>query len=546
MTEVYTPLTAIPEATQGEPGLSSFMPFNAQVRDPIYGYIDYVKGFEGEVVDSWVLQRLRYIYQLQAAHLIYPGATHTRFSHSLGVMHSSFKYISFLIRSVAASSISSEYRGDIVKHQRELIYASRLLGLLHDIGHGPFSHAFDRYIYKSRSLLGYRVGNHEVVGYLLYKSVLRDIIEKAALRERDILQVDPEVLLHLLDEGMKPPQGMRDFTDLYSRGVLGESDFYDPLKSHGLENIVRLVVRDFIYTSDIMDYLRRDSYFTGVPVGEINDDWIMRNSYIVEKDNALIPAVSSKALDEVARLFDARKIMYKNVYLHPVNLAFVETIGYLLGCVKSEIISVIEKVIEEGDMLAYLALTDHYVYSLFKKLLVNNAEGVECENRDLAKSALESIFVKRKPMWKMVKRINVDLRRAGHLYGRFGEELQKRVEKEVASEVSRLLQGRGIGIDDVKIIFDKIDVYPSAGAEVLKNIEVVELRDGRVIDMVSKSLEEFARESGLIPEALITLYINRSKYQGLSSDELRKISDVFSRIIDDAIKGGLREAPETS
>ncbi|MEM2645359.1 MAG: hypothetical protein QXP03_04720, partial [Desulfurococcaceae archaeon] len=93
--------------------------FNGQVRDPIYGYIDYIKELEGVIMDSWVLQRLRYIYQLQAAHFVYPGATHTRFSHSLGVMYSSYKYITFLLRSVYASIISSKAVEELRKKYKE-------------------------------------------------------------------------------------------------------------------------------------------------------------------------------------------------------------------------------------------------------------------------------------------------------------------------------------------------------------------------------------------------------------------------------------------
>jgi len=102
------------------------------------------------------------------------------------------------------------------------------------------------------------------------------------------------------------------------RGYWEKNEFYDG-RSGGLDRVVRMIVRDYIYTSDIMDYLKRDSYYTGVPVGEINDDWIMRNSYIVGDDTGPTLGVSSKALDEVARLFDARKLMYKYVYLHPVK-----------------------------------------------------------------------------------------------------------------------------------------------------------------------------------------------------------------------------------
>ncbi|MCY0868271.1 MAG: HD domain-containing protein [Desulfurococcus sp.] len=525
---------------------AGFIPFNAQVRDPVYGYIDYVKGFEDVVMDSWVLQRLRYIYQLQAAHLIYPGATHTRFSHSLGVLFSSYKYMSYLVRSAGISNIPDDRRRELIAHQRELIHASRLLGLLHDIGHGPFSHAFDKYVYRSSGFLGFRVGNHEIIGYLLYRMVLRDLIEKTLSREKENLHVDPELLLYLLDEGMKPPQGMREYTDLHGKGLLGAGDFYDPLGAHGLENIVRLVVRDYVYTSDIMDYLRRDSYYTGVPVGEINDEWIIRNSYVIEKSNRLVPAVARKALDEIARLFDARKIMYKNVYLHQVNQAFIETIGFLLQCIRDEVSRLLSSFLEEGKPFTYLVLTDQYIYSLFKRMLVDDLKGAVCEDKELARSALESLFVRRKPLWKTLKRITVNLREARHLYGRYGEILQKRIEEEVYTEVSNALHGRDIEPGDVRVVFDKIDIYPSAGAEILSTIEVVELKDGRIVELTSMSLEEFAKEAGLIPEALITVYLNRAKYRELTGEELVKVSERISSIIHDAVRGHRREAPETS
>jgi len=356
--------------TSAKPGLPPeeyyvFMPFNGQVRDPIYGYIDYVKELEGPVMDSWVLQRLRYIYQLQTAHFVYPGATHTRFSHSLGVMDSSSRYISFIIRaSMSSTTLTEEIRKAIFSKQRELIFATRLLGLLHDIGHGPLSHAFDKYILSKRDFLNFVIGNHEVLGYILYRDYLKNLIEDKLLENQSSLRLDPDFTIELLDKGMMPPRGMIKYTDIVSRGVMSSDEFYDPEKYSGLELVVRLVVRDYIYTSDIMDYLKRDSYFTGVPIGQVNDEWIMRNSYIIEKNSKPTIAVTAKTLDEIARLLDARKMMYKYVYLHPVNVAFIETIGKLLPCIKSKITSILERFLEGHDMMVnYLALTDSALYS---------------------------------------------------------------------------------------------------------------------------------------------------------------------------------------
>jgi len=531
-----------------EPVIYVFTPFNAQVRDPIYGYIDYVKELEGSVMDSWVLQRLRYIYQLQAAHFVYPGATHTRFSHALGVMHSSYRYISFVIRTAAITgSLSEEARKTAIEKQRELIFATRLLGLLHDIGHGPFSHAFDKYVLSKKEFLNYVVGNHEVLSYILYRDYLRDLIESKLLENRNSLRVDPDFTLELLDRGMMPPRGMQKYTDLVSRGVLSAEEFYDPEKYCGLELVARLVVRDYIYTSDIMDYLKRDSYFTGVPIGQINDEWIMRNSYIVEKDSKSLIAVTSKTLDEIARLLDARKMMYKYVYLHPVNVAFIETIGKLLPCVKSRITSILERVLEGREKLVnYLVLTDSALYSELQRLLVEGSSSYECEDKTLAKMALESLFYQRKPLWKLVKRFTYSLDEARVLFSSIGPQVQDIVKSRIRSEVASTLSSKGVSEQDIEVYIDKIEVYPSAGSEVVNALEVIEVKDGKIIHEKSLSFEEFAKEYGLIPEALISVYINRDRYKKLDESSLNKVIEISGSIIESSIKIKKREAPETS
>jgi len=549
LAETYIPIYGydIGGGLEMESSPSPFIPFNGQIRDVLYGYIDFVKGFEDKVIDSWAMQRLRYIYQLQAAHFIYPNATHTRFAHSIGVMHSSFKYITHLLRTSYHLPEECTYRKDIIGHQKEIIFAARLLGLMHDLGHGPFSHAFDKYVYKTREFLGYSVGNHEVVGYLLYRDFLRERIYEQALDSSKTLGLDPEVLISLLDEGMKPPRGMKDFTDLVNRSLLSDKDFYNP-SSNDLSSMVRLVVRDYAYTSDIMDYLKRDSFFTGVPVGEINDDWIIRNTFLVEKNNMIIPGVTRKSLDEIARLFDARKIMYKNVYLHPVNVAFIEMIGYLLQCLKSRLVEIIEEILQKPDSLSkYFLLTDHSLYSMLANLIYEDVSTYECVDKELARKALQSLFIERKPVWKMIGRFNYNLKYAKHLFSeRFGETYQKMLKEKISEEISSVLKDRNVNSSDILTIIDKVEIYPSSGSEVLDKIHVVEIRGSKVIDVEDLTYEEFAQQHGLIPEVLFTIYVNREKYKDLSSSDLKKAQESAEEVIKEALYGGGREAPETS
>jgi HD superfamily phosphohydrolase len=541
LTSTPTPQVGPSESVEPSPILL----FTGQVRDPIYGYVDYIKELEGVVMDSWVLQRLRYIFQLQAAHFVYPGATHTRFSHSVGVMFSSYKYMSFLLRSTLSARIEGEVAREARSRQRELIIATRLLGLLHDIGHGPFSHAFDRYVYKTKRFLDFKVGNHEVVTYILYRDYLKGVIERLALESRKSLGVDPEYLLEVVDAGIKPPRGMIEHTDLVVKGVLSKSEFYEDVE--GPQRVVRLVVRDYIYTSDIMDYLKRDSFYTGVPVGQINDDWIVRNSFIVYRGGKPTIAVASKALDEVARLFDARMIMYKYVYLHPVNVAFVETIGRLLECIKSAIVSRLEKVFTPGGRVEeYASLTDFSIYSKLQELLLKSPSEYECEDKSFARAALESLFYNRKPVWKLIKRFTYSLEEAKVFYGGIGPEAQRAVIEKVKREIASRYSSKNISEDDVEIIFDKIDVFPTASEELVKGIEVVDVKAGEIIDQRFLTYEEFAKEYGLRSEALISLYINREKYKNLTGKDLENIVDTTRNIIESTFKYRRREAPETS
>ncbi|MEM4481678.1 MAG: HD domain-containing protein [Desulfurococcaceae archaeon] len=525
---------------------ASIISFSGQVRDPIYGYIDYLKGLEDLVMDSWPLQRLRYIYQLQAGHFVYPGATHTRFSHSLGVMYSSYKYISFLLRSLQASNLPEEVIGQARRNYREITLATRLLGLLHDIGHGPLSHAFDKHVYRTRWFLGYRIGNHEVMGYLIYRDYIRNLIRGITTANKKYLNIDVDCLLELLDAGMKPPLGMKGYSDLTERGVIKEGEFYWSGGS-GLEHIIRMVVRDYIYTSDIMDYLKRDSYFTGVPIGQINDDWIIRNSFIFEKDGRLTIAVASKALDEVSRLFDARRLMYKFIYLHPVNVAFIETLGYLLRCIKSYVVNALDGVFgQAGDYEKYINLTDYSFYTKLQELLFASAQSYECEDYLFANTALKSIFYRRKPVWKLLKRFTYDLDDVKVLFCEIGEHVQELIKRRVKSEVSAIFSNKGISDVDINVTIDRVEAYPTAGAEIVNKIEIVDIKEGRVVYENTMTFEEFAKEHGILSEALITVYLNREKYKSLNNKDIEDIIGIVKEIADSSIKGRRRDAPETS
>ena len=145
-----------------------------EITDPIHDFIR-LNSTEQKIIDTSVFQRLRRIKQLSGAHLTYPGAQHTRFEHSLGVMH---------IAGMAATSLASKKQMPGTD-----IDDIRLAALLHDIGHGPFSHLFEEVLQKKKRI------THEQIGKeIILKSEIGDISLKLLIRKKLIvLQLEREV-----------------------------------------------------------------------------------------------------------------------------------------------------------------------------------------------------------------------------------------------------------------------------------------------------------------------------------------------------------------
>ena len=185
-----------------------------EIRDPIHGYI-FINDVERDLIDTRPVQRLRGIKQLAGAHLTYPGGEHSRFSHSLGVMH--------LAGVLANRFVQLGYLSE------DDLQKARIAGLLHDVGHGPFSHMYEEILDKYRHMT-----HEDVAQWLIKKSELSDVLKKHG----------------------------------YSPGELSE------LSVGRLEKTKKPFLNQIIasqFDVDIMDYLVRDSYFTGVEYGKVDN-----------------------------------------------------------------------------------------------------------------------------------------------------------------------------------------------------------------------------------------------------------------------------------
>lgn len=222
------------------------------LNDPIYGFITIPNALIFDLVEHPYFQRLRRISQLGLTYLVYPGAYHTRFHHALGAMHLMQKAVAILRRK--GQSITPE--------EEEAVYIAILL---HDIGHGPFSHALE-------SALVPNLG-HETLSLQFME----------ALNQR----FDGRLSL-----------GIQIFKNEYHKGFLHQ------LISSQLD-------------MDRLDYLRRDCFYTGVSEGRVNTERLL--SMLNVKDDQIV--VEAKGIYSVEKFLVARRLMYWQVYLHKTVLS---------------------------------------------------------------------------------------------------------------------------------------------------------------------------------------------------------------------------------
>lgn len=230
------------------------------IKDPVYGFITIHSPFILEIIEHPFFQRLRRIKQLGLTDLVYPGAIHTRFNHALGAMH---------LTALALDTLRS--KGHEISDQE---YESALIAvLLHDIGHGPFSHVLEKYLLNKV--------NHEFLSILVMEKLNKELDGKLSL-------------------------SIKIFKNEYER------PFFFQLVSGQMD-------------MDRMDYLNRDCFYTGVDEGTIGGDRIIKMLNIV--DDELV--IEEKAIYSIENFLNARRLMYWQVYLHKTTVAVEQMLNGL-------------------------------------------------------------------------------------------------------------------------------------------------------------------------------------------------------------------------
>ena len=254
------------------------------INDPVFGFIKIPKGLLYSIVEHPLFQRLNRINQLGLASVVYPGARHTRFQHSLGAFHL-----------MSEAIVSLQQKGIFIfESEAEAVQAAILM---HDIGHGPFSHVLENTLFRGIT--------HEDISLMMMEEIHRDF------------------------------NGQLNLAIAIFKGEYPK-DFLHQLISSQLD-------------MDRLDYLRRDSFYTGVTEGNIGSARIIKMLNVV--DDALV--VEQKGIYSLENYLTTRRLMYWQVYLHRTCVAYEKVLIKLLTRAK-DLIAAGHKLFATPSLLYFL------------------------------------------------------------------------------------------------------------------------------------------------------------------------------------------------
>ena len=340
------------------------MPKNywGEIKDPVHGYV-YITEAEKTIIDSYPVQRLHRLRQLAGAEYVYPGANHTRFEHSVGVMYLAGR----VAENPYISQIVSEEEAETVK----------LAGLLHDVGHGPFSHVFEHLLIKELDKT-----HEDITSWIINKSELKDTISKAGYRPEDIAK-------------------------------LAVGKLHKPKKAF-LDQIISSTV-----DVDKQDFIVRDTHHTGAEYGYIDIFRLIQNLDVLGENLA----IELGALSALESLIIARIESFKSIYFHRVGRAAQIMLAMAMEQANEELGLTRFKTPEQ-----YLAMDDYTAYAMLKNCKKSSGIIRNLERRKLLKCAYEKTFYEKDTM-------------ISNIFSRetYRKQLQSEIAKEAKVQIATVI-----------------------------------------------------------------------------------------------------------
>ena len=310
------------------------MPRNywGEIKDPVHGYV-YITAEEREIIDSFPVQRLRRLRQLAGSEYVYPGANHTRFEHSVGVMYLAGR----VVENPHISQRISEDEAEMV----------RIAALLHDVGHGPFSHVFEHLLDKELSKT-----HEDMTLWIIKNSELKDRLNKLGHEAEEI--------------------GRLAVGRLHKHG----KGFLDQIISSSVD-------------VDKLDFVVRDTYHTGAEYGYIDIFRLIQTLDVLDEDLA----IDLGALSALESFIIARIESFKSIYFHRVGRAAQIMLAMAMENANEELGLTNFRTPKE-----YLTMDDCTVWTLLKNCKKSRGIIENLERRKMLKCAYERTFYEKDTM----------------------------------------------------------------------------------------------------------------------------------------------------
>ncbi len=324
-----------------------------EIKDPVHGYV-YVTEAEKEIIDSYSMQRLRRLKQLAGSEFVYPGANHTRFEHCIGVMY------------LAGKVVDNPYLSRIVTDEEADMI--RMAGLLHDVGHGPFSHVFEQLLIRNLETT-----HEDITSWLIVNSEIGEKLAKLGFQKEEVAKLAVGKL-------HKPGKA-----------------FWDQIISSGVD-------------VDKQDFIVRDTYHTGAEYGFIDVFRLIHALDVLGEDLA----VELGALSALEAFMIARIESFKSIYFHRVGRAAQIMLAMAMERANAELGLTAYKTPED-----YLAMDDYTVWAALKKCEKSKDIISNLECRKMLKCAYERTFYEKDAM-------------VSNLFGRetYRRQMQSEIAKE--------------------------------------------------------------------------------------------------------------------
>ncbi len=299
------------------------------VRDPIHGFME-IKNIEYDLIQYPLLRRLHDIKQLGLSHLVFPGATHSRFSHSLGVMEIAGRIAKRLVEVARRGKYCGYFFEHCDRGTEEFIEVARLAGLLHDIGHPPLSHQLEISLIelaRMRALQG---------DESLYEALLASKGSSGGKLHEAYTKTFLRRLVGLIED-----EEYEDFVKAAAAvlGGISKREAADSLERLGLAtgsvDLIRSIISHEIVDADRLDYLIRDAHMCGVVFGHIDIERLLVGLELDDSPEGPVITVHSRSMQTVEDIFDARYKMYKTVYYHHKSIVLNVALTRVLEAIVS-------------------------------------------------------------------------------------------------------------------------------------------------------------------------------------------------------------------